>query len=285
VTDTPFAAHLPEHPEDDAAREARHQVLATLLAAYADGELPVETASQVDAHLLGCGRCRSELRVQRAVGARLARSTVPTATLALQSRIRAAIADTEVPPAHPNVSTPSRFRKQVLLFAVLAGIAVAGVWAWKRDAVPSLNPPPLVARSSTPALRSIIDNYRSVTQGDLPGRARDLDAVRSALPFVITPLTDPEAHLLAAWTADLDGEPAGVLAYRWREQVVLQYIVGESALFRARDVRAAIAERRAVVVQDGTLGLLAWPETNSGSVLVGDVPWRDLVALHQGAAR
>lgn len=285
MSDLPFAAQLPGHSEDDAAREARHQVLATLLAAYADGELPLETASQVDAHLLGCGRCRSELRVQRAVGARLARSTVPTATPALQSRIRAAIADAEVSPSRPDVATPSRFRKPLLVFAAIAGIAVAGVWGWQSKTVPSLVPPPLVARSSTPALRSIIDHYRLVTQGDLPGRARDLDAVRSALPFVVTPLSDPEAHLLAAWTIDLDGEPAGVLAYRWKEQVVLQYIVGEAALFRAREVRAAIAERRAVVVQDGTLGLLAWPETNAGSVLVGDVPWTNLVALHRGSAR
>jgi anti-sigma factor RsiW len=285
VTDLPFAIQPSGHPEDDAAREARHQVLATLLAAYADGELPVETASQVDAHLLGCGRCRAELRVQRAVGARLARSTVPTATPALQARIRTAIASAPVSPSVPRAPAPSRLQRQVLILVLMACTAAAGIWLWQRESAPRLDPAPLVARSTTPALRSIINDYRAVTQGDLPGRARDLDAVRNALPFAVTPLRDPQAHLLAAWTADLDGEPAGVLAYRWKEQVVLQYIVGEAALFRAREVRAAIAERRAIVVQDGTLGLLAWPEANSGSVLVGDVPWKDLVALHQGTAR
>ena len=285
MTDQPFAIHPSGHPEDDAAREARHQVLATLLAAYADGELPVETASQVDAHLLGCGRCRSELRVQRAVGARLARSTVPTATPVLQSRIRTAIASTPIAASAPVASKPPRIRQQLLAVVVVAWIALTGTWLWQRDAGRRLDPPPLVASTSTPVLRSIIADYRRVTQGDLPGRARDLDAVRNALPFAVAPLSDPQAHLLAAWTTDLDGEPAGVLAYRWKEQVVLQYIVGEAALFRAREVREAIAEQRAVVVQDGTLGLLAWPEANSGSVLVGDVRWKDLVALHEGSPR
>ena len=53
-----FGAQPHERPDTDDVREARHQVLATLLGAYADGELPAETASQIDAHLLGCARCR-----------------------------------------------------------------------------------------------------------------------------------------------------------------------------------------------------------------------------------
>ena len=37
---TPLAASLRELPEEAANREQRHQLLATLLGAFADGELP-----------------------------------------------------------------------------------------------------------------------------------------------------------------------------------------------------------------------------------------------------
>ncbi len=118
-------------PDDVAAREAQHQVLATLLGAYVDGELPPETSSQIDAHLLGCGRCRSELAVQRAVGNRLARSTVPTATAAFQSRIRAALAD--VPVVQPDVSGASTWTRRRLvvpaLISLLAVVTIAVVLA------------------------------------------------------------------------------------------------------------------------------------------------------------
>ena len=49
------------------------RVLIDLLGAYADGELPPETTSQIDAHLVGCVRCRRELAVHRAMRRRLPR--------------------------------------------------------------------------------------------------------------------------------------------------------------------------------------------------------------------
>jgi anti-sigma factor RsiW len=288
MTDTNSLLRPQSQPEDDAAREARHQVLATLLGAYADGELPVETASQIDAHLLGCGRCRSELHVQQAVRGRLSHSTVPTATSALQDRIRAAVAATPVPVVveAPAPVVRAGRRRWAIVASVVGLFTVAGVLAiTQRPHVPQLDPPPLVAGGSVPVLQHLFDDYRRVVQGDLPGRARDLDAVRSAVPFPVTPLDHAEAHLLGAWTTDLDGEPAAVLAYRWQEHVVLQYIVAESTLFRFRDLRAAFAAHRAVVSQQQAQGLIAWPDANAGGVLVGDLPWADLVSLSRAVVR
>jgi anti-sigma factor RsiW len=286
MTDTNALLRSPSQPEDDAAREARHQVLATLLGAYADGELPTETASQIDAHLLGCGRCRSELQVQRVVRDRLSRSTVPTATVALQDRIRAAVAATPVPvlvetPA-PSVRIGRRW-----LYAVTATFVIAFVLAGTvlRNRAPSLVPPPLVASGSVPVLASLLDDARRVGASDLPGRARDLDAVRAAVSFPVVPLASREVHLLGAWTTDLDGEPAAVLAYRWQDRVVLHYVVGEPTLFRSHELRSAFAEKRAVVTQRGVQGLLIWPDASVGDVLVGDVPWDDLVAISRATRR
>lgn len=290
MTETFHSFQPVEQPEDAAAREARHQILATLLGAYADEELPLETASQIDAHLLGCGRCRNELHVQKAVRERLSRSTVPVATSAFQARIRQAVAATPIPidaiePAVAPASAPRRNVFKIIMSAigVIAILAVGGLVF--RSRAPQLDPAPLVASSSLPVIRVVLDDYQRVVQGQLPGRARDLETVRLAVPFPVTPLTNPDAHLLAAWTSDLDGEPAAVLAYRWKDQMVMQYIVSEATLFRNPQMRGAFAAERAVVSQRGNEGLLAWPEAAAGSVLVGDLSWSSLVPLTRAHVR
>jgi hypothetical protein len=70
------------------------------------------------------------------------------------------------------------------------------------------------AGSQVPLLGGIVDDYARVSRGDLPGRARDLSAVRAAVSFPIEPLSAPDLRLLGAWTTDVRGEPAAVLAYR-----------------------------------------------------------------------
>src|ERR671914_2899357 len=95
---TPRAgAELGESAAERAAREEQHQVLIELLAAYADGELPPETTSQIDAHLVGCARCRRDLAVHRALRRRLGVEPPLAAPPALRERIAAAVAATPVP--------------------------------------------------------------------------------------------------------------------------------------------------------------------------------------------
>src|SRR5918992_1826797 len=91
------AGGLGESAAEQAAREERHQVLIELLAAYADGELPPETTSQIDAHLVGCARCRRDLSVHQAVQRRLGVEPPLAAPPALRERIAAAVAATPVP--------------------------------------------------------------------------------------------------------------------------------------------------------------------------------------------
>src|SRR5919109_3944750 len=98
---TPWAK-LGESDAERAAREEQHQVIIELLGAYADGELPPETTSQIDAHLVGCARCRRDLAVHQAVRRRLGVEPPLAAPPALRERITAAVAATPVvvtPPA------------------------------------------------------------------------------------------------------------------------------------------------------------------------------------------
>jgi hypothetical protein len=125
--------------------------------------------------------------------------------------------------------------------------------------------------TSVPLLRDVLQDYRRVVAGDLPGRARDLDAVRGAVPFPIQPLRAPGVRLLAAWTTIVAGDAAVVLAYRWDDRIVLQYLVPEERFFQNPDLRRAVAGGRLLETTDGAQSIAAWPTDSAGTVLVGDV--------------
>lgn len=297
----PFAASLRELPAEEASREERHQLLATLLGAFADGELPAETASQIDAHLLGCPRCRREILVQRTLRLRLEQEPLATAPTALRERIIATIAATPAPQwevVAESASTSGRVseapgRESGLLWRVgRAGIATATVvilavaalgvrWLVQRSGAPQLS---IVSASSVPLFSAALADYRRVTNGDLPGRARDLAGVRDAMPFPVQALQAPSLRLLAAWTTSLNGEPAAVLAYRWNDQVVLQYLVSELQLYRPAEVRSAFGNGYLLAAHDGSQNVVAWPESAWGSVVVADVTLDRLKALRGAVA-
>ena len=286
---TPLARESGEEPRERESREARHQVLIELLGAYADRELPPETASQIDAHLVGCARCRNELAVHQAVRLRLGVAPPVAAPPALRERIVAAIAATPIPQAE-SAPLPSRragaWKRHPLLLAMVVTIltiaAAIGVNVSLSDR--EVGPTPNVTRlsvspASVPLLNDALADYRRVTAGDLPGRSRDLDLVRGAVPFPIDPLRVNGVRLLAAWTTDLGGEAAAVLAYRWNDRIVLQYLVPESRFFRHPAIRAAVTGNHLLVASANTQGLVAWPTQEAGAILIGDVAPEQLAQL------
>lgn len=273
-------------PEEDAAerarREEQHELLAELLAGYADGELPAETRAQIDAHLVGCARCRRELAVHHAVRRRLGEEPPVAAPPALRERIQAAVAATPLPaaPVRQGAERARRAWLGVLLLAALAVLGAVGVGTSRYRAEHTIRVEQLEgAPAASPLVRAVLADYRRVTSGDLPGRARDIDAVRAALPFAVEPLHAPGARLLAAWTTTLDGDPAAVLAYRWRGQLVLEYLVPEERLFRSPLLRSGGAGRRLVGATDGALGLVSWSTGSAGVLLVAELPPERLAPL------
>jgi anti-sigma factor RsiW len=129
---------------------------------------------------------------------------------------------------------------------------------------------------SVALLDGVLGDYERVAAGDLPGRARDLSVVRAAVPFPIEPLHAANLRLVGAWTTELRGEPAAVLAYRLDDRLVLQYLVAEDAFFRHPAVRAGVSDRHRLSASGGGRSLVAWPDAATGTVLVGDVPARQL---------
>jgi anti-sigma factor RsiW len=276
---------LGESAAERAAREERHQVIIELLGAYADGELPPETTSQIDAHLVGCARCRRDLAVHQAVRRRLGVEPPLAAPPALRERIAAAIAATPLPatrlrlPASGFALPASRRLAMILIaLAALAAAVWIGVARPERASSPALGQ---LASSpaSVPLVRGVLADYRRVTASDLPGRARDLEVVRGAVPFPVEPLRASGVRLLAVWTTELEGEPAAVLAYRWEDRVVLEYLVSEIRFFHHRDIRRAVTGGRLLVASDDAQGIVAWPTEAGGALLVGDLAPERLARL------
>ncbi len=277
---TPQARSTREDAAEVAAREAKHQVLIELLGAYADRELPPETTSQIDAHLVGCERCRRELAIHNAVRLRLEAEPVAPAPSALRDRVVAAIAATPAPEPKPAAKERSRVRAFYLpaIGLLLAALIITGMVLRAR---PSVKPATVLAApaASVPLLSGVLDDYRRVTAGNLPGRARDLGAVRAALPFAVEALHSPAVRLVAAWTTSIGDEPAAVLAYRLDDRIVLEYLVSEEGFFQSPVVRQAITDGRPLAATDGKQSVVAWPTNAAGAVLVGDIPRERLAAL------
>jgi anti-sigma factor RsiW len=265
-------------PAEEAARESRHEVLRELLGAYADRELPPETVAQIDAHLVGCGECRRALEVHDVLRSRLAVERPAAPSPALRSRIAAAIDAAPAPVVVPAPDARSASRPRVLWLAVTGWVAAAALaivlalqvagGARRVGGARALTAP----LSDVPLLGGVVDDFAGVSRGDLPGRARDLSAVRAAVSFPIEPLHAPDLRLLAAWTTSVRGEPAAVLAYRLRDHLVVQYLVAEDAFFRHPAVRSAVADRHLLTATERGRSLVAWPGTTTGTILVGDVP-------------
>lgn len=289
------AARPGDAPAQDAERAAQHAILADLLGPYADGELPAESAARVEAHLVGCARCRRDLGAQVALRDRLAAEPVAPAPSALRDRILAATAALPAPalPATASHGVPNempnagshrgRWVRWAALTALVLGATAGGVGLWSARRVSRDDAPALAAlagpAAQVPLVAAALADYRRATAGDLPGRARDLDAVRAAVGLPVEPLRTPGLRLLAAWTTTLAGDPCAVLAYRRGDRLVLHYLVPEAAFFRHSALRAAAVAHRPLAVRDGAQAVLAWPEATSGALLVSDDTPRRLAEL------
>lgn len=268
-------------PEDEATRQARHEVLATLLGAYADGELPLETMTQVEAHLLGCDRCRREVRLQQALADRVATVPAEVVSADLMARVRAVTA--QIPTGE--VATPARSRHPwMLALGATAAVVLVTLAAWQFvPAVRALTggsaSAPVVLASVPGVVSAVMGDYERSSGRDLPGRARDLETVRAAVAFPVRPLLRDDLRLVGAWTTEIDGELAAVLAYRWHDRLVMQYALSDAALFRSVDIRRALSNGQSIVASRGALSLLGWTESQSASLLVGDVTWNTLREL------
>ena len=272
-----------------------HDHAVTLLAAYADDELPPEARREVEAHLAECVECVQELRVQTALRLRLREeesALEPSDTL---MRLEAYLAHLGRSASEQRASAvdigpgkrPALRRPLVAWSGWLVAASLAAVWALgprgsSGQGMGGMSMGRLAPVSVDSVPESIADaalhDFKRVADAALP-QGPELAAVESQVPFSVPALTAPHMRLIGAWTTIIDGVPAAALAYRCHDRLVVQYVVPEHVFFRPPRVRQAIAASGLYAAGEGKVHAVGWPGRDNGSFLVGEFTAPELAAM------
>jgi len=246
----------------------QHARLRERVAAFADGELPLDEARSVREHLRTCTGCQRELALQQDLSRALGQEPIPEASPDLRRRI--------------GLVGASAARRRPLLWnrrwaapaaAALVLIAAGGA-ALLRGHLPFAARP----AAEIPVLRDALADCRRVMGRNFPKKA-DVEAVRQGLPFSLRTLDKPDAELFSTWKTTLAGAPAVGLAYRWRGMVVVQYAVPTELIREQREIGAALREGGFYAASEQGQGIVAFLAGDSGTLLVSDAPPQELRQL------
>jgi anti-sigma factor RsiW len=255
------------HPvTEDALQHARLQ---ELVAAFADGELPREETRQVEEHLRGCGRCRSELSLQRDVSRALATEPIAAASAALRRRIEW-MGEPDAPRAER--AFPWNRRWAALAVAAVASVAVLGTMLRLRDGETSR------PAAEIPVLRDALADCRRAMARNFPRKA-DVASLAQGLQFPVPVLDRPDVELFSTWKTTLAGSPGAGLAYRWRGIVVVQYTVSTDVLRQQSGMGEALSRGGFYAASHLGQGIFAVLADGSGTVLIAEAPPEELRRL------
>ncbi len=270
--------------------DALHRMVLALLPEYEEEPLlAAAVRDEVAGHLRVCAACARELQVGRAVRDRLQRQDAPPVPAGLRARISAAVAATPSPtPRLAEARSPATWSgasRQTLVrwsgWAVAAGLILV-LMSGGPPAPADMAVRERVAGAGRPAIpmvQGMVADYAARLARRLPGDERGLSAVIDSVPFAVQPLSGAGTQVIGAWTTIVRGEPAAVIAYRWKDRVVVQYVVSDSLFFHHPDVRSAVATRGLYSTKSGALGIVGWPGAGSGSVVVGALTPEELARL------
>lgn len=263
------------HPDEP------HEELAHFNGPYVDGELPMDTALLIEAHLLGCRTCRREMELQQAVSTRLAEISIPRAPGALRERIKSALAEPAVEARRlPVPAIGLAVRRRAVGWAQILERSTRRALPWLGWAVAA----PLavilfmgyevpLSTPQIPMVEAVLSDYRRTVAHELPLTGPlDLATLQADLPFPVKPLDTPQARLIGAWRTEIRGEPTAALGYRMSNRVIIQYVVSEALFFKQPVMREAVARQGRYVTADGAQNIVAWPGMQSGFLLVGELP-------------
>lgn len=243
-----------------------HEGLQDLLAGYIDNELDEQDTLIIEAHLAGCKDCRNDLSRQQVLSQRFESISPARIPTALQQRIENMQLDE---PAEMTLRTESDWTKpSTAINAWLSKLSlkpVFGVSGWAVAmvfAVVMLMPISWQAPSSgIPMINDALAEYHKMKNVSFPVSSKD--------SVLKAPALWPEARTLASWTTDVAGEPAQVFAIRSGRNIVFQYQINETVLFRNPVVRQAIADVGNYKHSKDNTDVLALPITDSGVLVVG----------------
>ncbi len=248
--------------------ESIHDELRAQLAALAEGSraddvLTGARRAALTAHLAGCSACARELELQEQVRARLVGSApAEPAPHALAVMVRGL--------ARGDAPRPRRSR--VWVAGAASGWAAAACLALAWWAQPtSVRIHPLMVEA---ALR----DFTRALDGELPA-PQAFAELAATVGHPVPPLEHPGLQLISTWRTEIRGEPAAALAYRFRDRIVVQYVLSESLLYRQPIVRDAVQAHGTFAASDGARSVVAFAGGGAGSVLVGVISPGELARL------
>lgn len=290
-------------------RAELHDELRVLTTGYGDDELSPEDRARVEAHLVSCEGCRRDLATQLLVRDRLAQLResgsarqenrvgemlrVPRSPALAPTRADGAtVADVGRIPVRAVPGGTTRARTIATWGGWLAAAAMAGILVSQSVTMEGGHAPSATtaARGSdvaempldsspVPMVEAALADYEVRTGGELPAALPNADSLLASLPFHVATLHTGGARVVAVWMTEIRGEPVAAVAYRWHDQVVVQYTVSERLFFRQARVRRAVARGAVYAVRQGGVSAVAWPNMGSGSILVGNASPRELAQL------
>ncbi len=263
------------------------------LAAYADDELAVEAAIEVERHLRQCGACRREVGRQRHL-TRALRELYPSPEVppGFEGRVRWAVL------ARNRVRPTARVRA----LAIVAAFAAAGLGWWGashlRDpgatGTVRVAADPAPSRDDAPGVAAAAALHRDADAGDLALEvaSRDVGEVNRwlarRLPFAGT-IGVPGSSAITvegATTVTLGDRPAGLVRYRMHGRAVSLFLLAAPVWDGARaPVRVGGVDFR--VFQRRGLELVGWSHAPLSYLLVSEDGTRGeaCAACHAGNDR
>jgi hypothetical protein len=255
------------HPDgtqlaNDAKWQELHASLQDMLAGYVDNELDEEEILILEAHLAGCQSCRNDLGRQYALSHHMSTLPLERMSASLHEKLNKI---TEHPQASPvatqtqktKTESPTHWLERQWLKLTFS----AGGWATAFALVIALymQQPPSVPHGHIPMVTDALSQYQTIQQSTLPVSEKLSDV----------PASWPGGSLLSSWETTIGGAPAQVYAMRSGKDIVFQYRIDESVLFKNPEVREAIARNGSFSSDQGNTKIRALPMKASGLLMVG----------------
>jgi hypothetical protein len=214
-------------------------------------------------HLACCEQCQRELKLLGSVQRRLSSLGSSEQDPTLRGRVFARLDGESV---HMNPVNP-KISRRWMLAAAGGWAAAAGFGAlWlaqrnARDATGTAALPPMVNE----ALRE----YERTRGLELPAplTAGELE---NALGRPVPYLKSGEVTVVSSWLTTIREESSAAIAYRFRERILVQFVVSEALFLRQPVVREAIARSGVYLSQAGAQVVVGRVGRGVGSLLVGE---------------
>ena len=254
-----------------------HRDLVEQLDAYLDHELPALEVARMEAHLSGCMRCQTALRLHRSLKENLALTPVARSSPRLRDAIQARLADDPGGSVDRPFTVPRQRRALRRLapwtgWVLAAGLALVVLVdrSWLAGA----------QTSQLPMIQAALDDYWLHLQTRMPtADVQQMQALAHDLPFDAQPLPALRSELIGAWRTTIRGESAAAFAYRHDNHILVQYVVSQALFFHQPRLREAVARYGHYSATAHETAVLAWPQSTSGTMLIGAVDPHLLDAL------